>query len=64
MGFTSSSYACCLIETGFISNPEEENYLNSAEGQKEIADVVVKSIRRYKASLENPASGNTNSGKK
>lgn len=53
-----------LIETGFISNTEEENYLNSAEGQKEIAEVVVKSIKRYKALLENPASGNTNSNKK
>lgn len=53
-----------LIETGFISNPDEENYLNSAEGQKEIAEVVVKSIKRYRASLETPATTSQNASKK
>jgi N-acetylmuramoyl-L-alanine amidase len=41
-----------LVETGFISNPEEEDYLNSEDGQKEICDVLVKSLKRYKYSLE------------
>jgi len=41
-----------LIETGFISNPEEEEYLNSESGQQEIADVVVRALKRYKYSLE------------
>jgi N-acetylmuramoyl-L-alanine amidase len=41
-----------LVETGFISNPQEEDYLNSENGQREISDVLVKSLRRYKYSLE------------
>lgn len=46
-----------LVETGFISNPEEEAYLNSEEGQKEICEVLVRSIKRYKYSLEKQQSG-------
>jgi len=42
-----------LVETGFISNPEEEDYLNSPEGQNEIATCVVNALKRYKFSLEN-----------
>lgn len=44
-----------LVETGFISNPDEEDYLNSEKGQMEICQVVTKSIRIYKNSLENQA---------
>lgn len=40
-----------LIETGFISNPEEEDYLNSEKGQSEIADAIVNVLKRYQASL-------------
>lgn len=46
-----------LVETGFISNPEEEDYLNSEEGQKEICEVLVRSLKRYKYSLEKQQSG-------
>lgn len=42
-----------LVETGFISNPDEEDYLNSEKGQIEICEVVTKSVRLYKYSLEN-----------
>ncbi len=42
-----------LVETGYISNPEEEDYLNSKKGRQEIADVIVKALIRYKYSLEN-----------
>lgn len=41
-----------LIETGFISNPEEEDYLNSEEGQNQICEVITKALVRYKNSLE------------
>lgn len=41
-----------LVETGFISNPEEEDYLNSKEGQKEVAEVITRAVKRYKFSLE------------
>jgi N-acetylmuramoyl-L-alanine amidase len=41
-----------LVETGFISNPEEELYLNSPEGQQEICQVLIRSLKRYRYSLE------------
>ena len=37
-----------LIETGFISNPEDERYLNSEKGQQELAEVITKAVIRYK----------------
>lgn len=41
-----------LIETGFISNPEEEKYLNSEAGQHELVDCIVKALKQYIAWLE------------
>jgi len=41
-----------LIETGFISNPEEERYLNSTEGQKELSQCIIKALKNYIAGLE------------
>lgn len=41
-----------LIETGFISNPEEEKYLNSVEGQKELSQCIIKALKKYVAWLE------------
>jgi len=41
-----------LVETGFISNPEEEDYLNSENGQIEIVSCLVQALRRYKYSIE------------
>ncbi|HWB24419.1 MAG TPA: N-acetylmuramoyl-L-alanine amidase [Chitinophagaceae bacterium] len=41
-----------LIETGFISNPEEEDYLNSQNGQQELADAILRALQRYRYSLE------------
>jgi N-acetylmuramoyl-L-alanine amidase len=49
-----------LIETGFVSDPEEEDYLNSKDGQQEIAETIVKSLKRYKYSLDNKMIGNSN----
>jgi N-acetylmuramoyl-L-alanine amidase len=40
-----------LVELGFISNPEEEDYLNSASGQQEAASCIFKAIKRYKEEL-------------
>lgn len=45
-----------LVETGFISNPDEEDYLNSDEGQNEIVRCVVQALKRYKYSLQNQSS--------
>jgi N-acetylmuramoyl-L-alanine amidase len=41
-----------LIETGFLSNEEEEKYLNSEEGQNEVVRNILDALRRYKATLE------------
>ena len=43
-----------LIETGFIANPEDERYLNSEEGQQEIAEAIAKGVKKYKEQVENP----------
>jgi len=41
-----------LVETGFITNPEEEEYLNSESGQDETARCVKDAVKNYKAWLE------------
>jgi N-acetylmuramoyl-L-alanine amidase len=41
-----------LVETGFITQTEEEEYINSEKGQDEIVTQIVTAIKRYKASLE------------
>lgn len=41
-----------LVETGFISNPSEEDYLNSEKGQSEISRCIVKALKRYKSNLD------------
>ncbi len=42
-----------LVELGFISNPEEEEYMNSDAGQAEMTTAIIRAIKRYKHSLEN-----------
>ncbi len=42
-----------LIETGFINNPEDERYINSENGQQELAEAITKAVMRYKAQVEN-----------
>jgi N-acetylmuramoyl-L-alanine amidase len=46
-----------LVETGFISNPEEEKYLNSEEGQNELATCMVKALKKYIKWLEDKQDG-------
>jgi len=41
-----------LIETGFITNREEEQYLMSETGQDLIASAIYRSFRNYKNSIE------------
>lgn len=43
-----SAMPAVLIETGFINNPKEEKYLNSDDGQNEIAQSVVRALKKYK----------------
>lgn len=41
-----------LIEVGFLSNKEEEEYLNSDKGQDEVVENIVEALKRYKDQLE------------
>jgi N-acetylmuramoyl-L-alanine amidase len=43
-----------LVETGFITNKEEEEYLNSDKGQDEVVENILGAFRRYKQELETP----------
>ncbi|MET0465681.1 MAG: N-acetylmuramoyl-L-alanine amidase [Chitinophagaceae bacterium] len=41
-----------LVEIGFITNKNEEEYINSDKGQKEIVDNLVSAFRTYKQKVE------------
>lgn len=41
-----------LTEIGFISNPAEEEYMNSDSGQNEIVSCLLKAIQTYKKQVE------------
>jgi len=50
-----------LVETGFITNQEEEDYLNSEAGQKEMAEAIGRAVVGYKALVDAPKSTETGS---
>jgi N-acetylmuramoyl-L-alanine amidase len=41
-----------LNEIGFLTNPEEESYMNSEEGRNEIVNCLLKGIQAYKKQAE------------
>ena len=41
-----------LTEIGFVSNPEDEDYMNSEDGQKEIVNGIIKAIKNYRRIAE------------
>ncbi len=43
-----SAMPAVMIETGFINNPVDEEYLMSDAGQDEIVKVVIKALKQYK----------------
>lgn len=47
-----------LIETGFLSNVDEEKYLSSEKGQDETANAIFKAFKSYKHSVETGRSEN------
>lgn len=47
-----SGMPAVLVETGFINNPTDEAYLNTKDGQFEIATAILKSLKEYRDSLE------------
>ncbi len=46
-----------LVEVGFLSNPEEEEFITSEDGQQKTADVIVRALKRYRYSLEAQSNG-------
>ena len=51
-----------LVELGFISNPEEEDYSNSEDGQKQLSQCISRAVKQYKNNIE--AKINVNKGGK
>ena len=41
-----------LIETGYLTNREEERYLASAKGQNEVAKNIVNALKRYQKKIQ------------
>lgn len=46
-----------LIEVGFLSHPEEEEFITSDSGQQQTAEVITRAIKRYRLSLEAQVNG-------
>ncbi len=49
-----------LVETGFISNKIEEQYMNSEAGQQEIVKNITAAIEKYMITIDNPKKGSEN----
>jgi N-acetylmuramoyl-L-alanine amidase len=45
-----------LIEVGFLTNKEEEEYLNSDKGQNEVVQNIIDALERYKNQVESGSS--------
>ncbi len=41
-----------LVETGYLSNRDEENYLRTEKGQKEMANALLAAFAEYKSEME------------
>ena len=44
-----------LIETGFITNHDDERYLNSEKGQQELAECIGRAVKKYKEDIDHTA---------
>ena len=53
-----------LIEIGFISNKEEEIYISSEDGQKEIVANIFTAFKKYKEKLESKLKDNQSGAEK
>lgn len=51
----TTSMPSVLVETGFLSNANEERFLNSKQGQAYIASGIYRSIKSYKEEIESIA---------
>ena len=41
-----------LVEIGFITSKEEENYINGEKGEDEIVSNIVSALKEYKEKLQ------------
>lgn len=48
-----------LVELGYMSNPDDEKYLNSAAGQEKMAKALFEAFRNYKNRIENKSNFST-----
>ena len=53
-----------LIETGFLTNKTEGQYLNSKKGQREISNSIFKAIKKYKKAINFGVERNDNNENK
>ncbi len=49
-----------LVETGFINTPEDERYINSPQGQQEIAEAITAAVKTYREQVEKQVSVSSN----
>ncbi|MEP7264924.1 MAG: N-acetylmuramoyl-L-alanine amidase [Bacteroidota bacterium] len=47
-----------LIETGFLTNEDEEKYMLTDKGQSNVASSVFRAFRKYKVDIETPGTDN------
>lgn len=47
-----TSMPSVLVEVGYLSNPKEEIYLNSTEGQDHLASSIYRAFKEYKKSVD------------
>ncbi|MFN3952091.1 MAG: N-acetylmuramoyl-L-alanine amidase [Thermaurantimonas sp.] len=47
-----TSMPAVLIELGFLTNPSEEDFLNSKEGQEIMASAIYRAVKEYKTTVE------------
>lgn len=47
-----SNMPSILVECGFLTNPNEEKYLNSQQGKEDIASSIFKAFKSFKESIE------------
>ncbi len=47
-----TSMPSVLVEVGYLSNPKEEQFLNSKEGQELIASAIYRAVKAYKSKLD------------
>ncbi len=52
-----TSMSSVLVELGYISNRQEENYLSSVDGQNALAEAIYEAFSRYKRSYDRRAGG-------